>query len=191
MRQDPCDQARWRHRNRDDDDDEHSRRRPSQGHRYREASGPAMSACCSVVSEPGAATVTPGVRAGGEPAQRRLPGPANGPAGVDADNHLPGGVRRLAHEPLGWRPTTLAVTVRRYRCPGCGPSPTKNAIVAWRSLPMLPGRWTSPWSSATPTPRARTRAFASPTCSTTRCSIAAPCSLESSPPAERTRAMRR
>ena len=29
-------------------------------------------------------------------------------------------VRRLAHEPFGWRPTTLAVTVRRYRCTGCG-----------------------------------------------------------------------
>ena len=29
-------------------------------------------------------------------------------------------MRRLAHEPLGWRPTTLEVTVRRYRCPGCG-----------------------------------------------------------------------
>ncbi len=29
-------------------------------------------------------------------------------------------VRRLAHEPLGWRPTTLVVTVRRYRCIGCG-----------------------------------------------------------------------
>jgi len=29
-------------------------------------------------------------------------------------------VRRLAHEPLGWRPTTLEVTVRRYRCPWCG-----------------------------------------------------------------------
>ena len=28
-------------------------------------------------------------------------------------------VRRLAHEPLGWRPTTLLVTVRRYRCGGC------------------------------------------------------------------------
>ncbi len=28
--------------------------------------------------------------------------------------------RRLAHEPLGWRPTTLEVTVRRYRCSGCG-----------------------------------------------------------------------
>ena len=28
--------------------------------------------------------------------------------------------RRLAHEPLGWRPTTLVVSVRRYRCTGCG-----------------------------------------------------------------------
>ena len=28
--------------------------------------------------------------------------------------------RRLAHAPLGWRPTTLLVTVRRYRCTGCG-----------------------------------------------------------------------
>jgi hypothetical protein len=24
--------------------------------------------------------------------------------------------RRLAHEPLGWRPTTLLITIRRYRC---------------------------------------------------------------------------
>ena len=29
-------------------------------------------------------------------------------------------IRRLAHEPLGWRPTVLEVTVRRYRCTGCG-----------------------------------------------------------------------
>jgi transposase len=28
--------------------------------------------------------------------------------------------RRLAHEPLGWRPTVLEVIVRRYRCTGCG-----------------------------------------------------------------------
>jgi transposase len=28
-------------------------------------------------------------------------------------------IRRLAHEPLGWRPTTLAVTIRRYRCATC------------------------------------------------------------------------
>ena len=29
-------------------------------------------------------------------------------------------VRRLAHEPLGWRPTVLEVTIRRYRCTACG-----------------------------------------------------------------------
>lgn len=29
-------------------------------------------------------------------------------------------VRRLAHEPFGWRPTLLLVTVRRYRCAECG-----------------------------------------------------------------------
>ena len=29
-------------------------------------------------------------------------------------------VRRLAHEPCGWRRTTLLVSVRRYRCTGCG-----------------------------------------------------------------------
>jgi transposase len=28
--------------------------------------------------------------------------------------------RRLAHEPFGWRPTVLLVTLRRYRCTGCG-----------------------------------------------------------------------
>ena len=28
--------------------------------------------------------------------------------------------RELAHEPFGWRPTTLVVMVRRYRCAHCG-----------------------------------------------------------------------
>jgi hypothetical protein len=28
--------------------------------------------------------------------------------------------RRLAHEPFGWRPTSLLLTVRRYCCTGCG-----------------------------------------------------------------------
>jgi transposase len=28
--------------------------------------------------------------------------------------------RQLAHEPFGWRPTTLLVTLCRYRCSGCG-----------------------------------------------------------------------
>lgn len=27
--------------------------------------------------------------------------------------------RTVAHEPFGWRPTTLLVTIRRYRCAGC------------------------------------------------------------------------
>ncbi|MCO4197961.1 transposase family protein, partial [Mycolicibacterium smegmatis] len=27
--------------------------------------------------------------------------------------------RTLAHEPFGWRPTALLVTIRRYRCAGC------------------------------------------------------------------------
>jgi len=27
--------------------------------------------------------------------------------------------RRLAHEPFGWRPTVLEITLRRYRCTGC------------------------------------------------------------------------
>ncbi|WP_349930494.1 ISL3 family transposase [Glutamicibacter mishrai] len=29
-------------------------------------------------------------------------------------------IGRLAHEPLGWRPTVLEVVVRRYRCADCG-----------------------------------------------------------------------
>jgi transposase len=29
-------------------------------------------------------------------------------------------VRRLAHEPFGWRPTVLEITIRRYRCVDCG-----------------------------------------------------------------------
>ena len=28
-------------------------------------------------------------------------------------------IRRPAHEPYGWRPTILRVSVRRYRCPQC------------------------------------------------------------------------
>jgi len=36
--------------------------------------------------------------------------------GVPRDTVL----RRLAHEPFGWRPTTLLVSLRRYRCTGCG-----------------------------------------------------------------------
>lgn len=28
--------------------------------------------------------------------------------------------RRLAHEPFGWRPTVLVISMRRYACVGCG-----------------------------------------------------------------------
>ena len=38
-----------------------------------------------------------------------------GARGVPRDTVL----RRLAHVPLGWRPTILQVRVRRYRCSGC------------------------------------------------------------------------
>jgi len=36
--------------------------------------------------------------------------------GVSRDGVAPS----QAHEPLGWRPTTLLVTIRRYQCTGCG-----------------------------------------------------------------------
>ena len=29
-------------------------------------------------------------------------------------------VSLLAHESMGWRPTTLHITIRRYRCAECG-----------------------------------------------------------------------
>lgn len=46
-------------------------------------------------------------------------------------------VRRLAHEPLGWRPTTLLVTLRRYRRTGCEHGCWQNATKAteqWAKL---------------------------------------------------------
>ena len=40
-------------------------------------------------------------------------------AGVQEDSGTPSrGSWR--NEPVGWRPTTLLVTIRRYRCTGCG-----------------------------------------------------------------------
>ena len=45
-------------------------------------------------------------------------------------------VRRLAHEPLGWRPTTLLVTVRRYRCGGCGQVWRQDTSLAAQDLEM-------------------------------------------------------
>lgn len=40
-----------------------------------------------------------------------------GSVGVSRDSVL----RRLAHEPMGWRPTLLLITVRRYRLPALRP----------------------------------------------------------------------
>ena len=39
-------------------------------------------------------------------------------------------IRRLAHEPFGWRPTSLDVTIRRYRCTGCGHVWRQNTSLA-------------------------------------------------------------
>ena len=52
--------------------------------------------------------------------------------------------RRLAHEPLGWRPTTLLVTVRRHRCPACGHvwrQDTARAAAPRSSLSRAALRW--------------------------------------------------
>jgi hypothetical protein len=49
------------------------------------------------------------------------PGAASSPGGVavaEARLRRDSMTRRLAHEPLGWRPTTLLITIRRYRCTG-------------------------------------------------------------------------
>lgn len=53
-------------------------------------------------------------------------------------------LRRLAHEPLGWRPTTLLVTIRRYQCTGCehvrrqdtgrDAAPRGGAVASWRAV---------------------------------------------------------
>lgn len=54
--------------------------------------------------------------------------------------------RELAHEPLGWRPTVLEVTIRRYRCIDCGtcgartPAPRPNHEPSCRG-----GRCGGPW----------------------------------------------
>jgi transposase len=52
--------------------------------------------------------------------------------------------RRLAHEPFGWRPTTLLVAVRRYRCTGCGHvwrQDTSNAAEPRAKLSRAALRW--------------------------------------------------
>ncbi len=53
-------------------------------------------------------------------------------------------IRRLAHEPLGWRPTTLLVTVRRNGGPGCGHAwrqDTSSAAALWAKLSRRGLRW--------------------------------------------------
>ena len=58
------------------------------------------------------------------PGDHRLPGRGSGggAAGAAAERVASAGHGdpALAHEPLGWRPTVLLVTVRRYRCARCG-----------------------------------------------------------------------
>ena len=52
--------------------------------------------------------------------------------------------RRLAHEPPGWRTTTLLITIRRYRCTGCGHvwrQDTSPAAGPRAKLPRRALRW--------------------------------------------------
>jgi len=53
-------------------------------------------------------------------------------------------VRRLAHEPFGWKPTVLEIVVRRYRCTGCGHvwrQDTSKAAEPRQKLSRLALRW--------------------------------------------------
>lgn len=62
-------------------------------------------------------------------------------------------MRRLAHEPVGWRPTTLLITIRRYRCTGCGHvwrQDTSRAAEPRAKLSRSALRWLWwPWSAST------------------------------------------
>ena len=63
--------------------------------------------------------------------------------------------RRLAHEPFGCRPTTLLVTVRRYRCTGCGHVCARTPAVPLSRgrncrVAGCGGRWKGSWSSTSP-----------------------------------------
>ena len=49
-------------------------------------------------------------------------------------------IRQLAHEPLGWRPTTLAVTIRRYRCAECSHVWRQDTTLAAEPRAKLPRR---------------------------------------------------
>ena len=66
-----------------------------------------------------------------------MPGPGTGIAGaavaaVKARYETPV-VRRLAHEPLAWRPTTLLVTVRRHRCGGIRIAHARRLVAGTRA----------------------------------------------------------
>ena len=49
-------------------------------------------------------------------------------------------IRQLAHEPPSWRPTTLAVTIRRYRCAGCPHVWRQDTTLAAEPRAKLPRR---------------------------------------------------
>lgn len=49
--------------------------------------------------------------------------------------------RRLPHEPLGWRPTTLVVTARRYRCRKCSHVWRQDTTLAAEPRAKLSRRW--------------------------------------------------
>jgi transposase len=48
--------------------------------------------------------------------------------------------RRLAHEPFGWRPTVLVITLRRYACTGCGHVWRQDATAAAEARAKLSRR---------------------------------------------------
>ena len=49
-------------------------------------------------------------------------------------------IRQLAREPPGWRPATLAVTIRRYRCAGCSHVWRQDTTLAAGPRATLPRR---------------------------------------------------
>jgi hypothetical protein len=49
-------------------------------------------------------------------------------------------IRQLAREPPGWRPATLAVTIRRYRCAGCSHVWRQDTALAAGPRAKLPRR---------------------------------------------------
>jgi hypothetical protein len=66
-------------------------------------------------------------------------------------------VRRLAHEPFGWRPTVLEVSLRRYRCNAASDDRnTDRRRAASRQSPTLPSiisRRMSAWPACRPVSR--------------------------------------